>query len=194
MEESNEETAARAGEVTLALKAVAGGDEGARERLWELVYDELRCVAGNLMRGKGSPDVLQPTALVNEAFLRLFGGAPPSLQDRAHFKAASAVVMRRILVDAARERKASKRGGEWQRVSLREDASQTGLDLDVLALEGALQRLAELNARHSRVIELRYFGGLTLAETAEELGVSTQTVKTDWAGARAWLFRELQAD
>ena len=146
------------------------------------------------MRRQNPGNTLQASALVNEAFLRLVGSDQVNWQSRTHFFAISAQLMRRVLVDAARKRNSLKRGGDRLRITLDErvnvsDESET----DLVALDEALNRLAELNPRHSRIVELRYFGGLTEEQVAEALKVSSRTVRRDWSLARAWLFRELQS-
>lgn len=191
---NGDEDGRTAGDVTRALRDVAAGESGAKDRLWELVYDELRVIARRFMRAEHSARTLQPTALVNEAFVRVFGDDAIELRDRQHFRALAARAMRRVLVDRARERLAQKRGGELQRVSLA-DVPGAGSDgVDVLALHAALERLAGIHERQARVVELRYFGGLTINEAATELGVSPDTVKADWVAARTWLYQELAND
>jgi RNA polymerase sigma-70 factor (ECF subfamily) len=178
--------------VTKLLKAWSEGDREALDRLVPLVYAELKRRAGaQLARERGS-HTLQPTALVHEAFLRLVDQRSARWQNRAQFFAVAAQLMRRILVDHARARAADKRGGDAVRISLDDagDAS-TSPEPDVLLLNQALERLARLDERQARVVELRYFGGLTVEEVAAVLEVSQITVKRDWAMARAWLYREL---
>lgn len=168
------------------------GDDSAWSRLMELVYPELRALAGSYFRGQPLSHTLQPTALVHEAFLRLVDQTDVEWHDRAHFLAACAVTMRRILTDHARRRRAAKRGGDWQRVTLGNVATPSvGDEIDVLALEEALDTLATLNERQSRIIECRFFAGMTIPEVAHVLGVSTTTVDDDWAMARAWLSVQL---
>lgn len=182
-------------EVTGLLRAWSQGDEQALERLTPLVYDELRRIAGRYMARERPDHTLQATALVNEAYLRLVDAKGVSWQDRAHFFAISARTMRHILVDFARSRRYQKRGGGAEPVSLEESLviqGQPGADL--VALDDALNALAEMDARSSRVVELRFFGGLTVEETAEVLKVSPETVMRDWKVAKAWLLRELSRD
>ena len=157
-----------------------------------LVYDELRRQARRQLRRERVGHTLQPTALVHEAFLRLAGQSQAQWQNRRQFFAVASRVMRRVLVDQARARAASKRGDGLTRVAL-DDAVATGAspDVDVLALDQALDRLEQLDPRQARVVELRYFGGMSAAEAAEAVGLSLATVNRDWAMARAWLFREL---
>jgi len=179
-------------EITQLLLAWSEGDETAQEKLVPLVYDELRRLAKRYMARERGDHTLQTTALVNEAYLRLINAKDVRWQSRAHFFAVSANVMRRILVDLARERGNLKRGGGALKVSLDEAmvvAPERSADL--LALDEALDRLAALSARQSRVVELRYFGGLNEEEVAEVLKVSLRTVQSDWRLARTWLYREL---
>jgi RNA polymerase sigma factor (TIGR02999 family) len=178
--------------VTELLEAWSGGDREALDRLVPLVYAELRRRArAQLARERGA-HTLQPTALVHEAFLRLVDQRGARWQNRAQFYAVAAQVMRRILVDHARARAAAKRGGDAVRVAL-EAVEESGAspEVDILALHQTLERLAAQDERQARVVELRYFGGLSVEETAEVLGVAEITVKRDWAMARAWLYREL---
>jgi RNA polymerase sigma factor (TIGR02999 family) len=174
------------------LHAWERGDEEARDRLFVLVYDDLRRRAGSYLRLEREEHTLQPTALVNEVYLRMTGGTPLAWQNRSHFFAVASSMMRRILVDHARQRQAQRRGGGLRTVALDEATlPEIEAGVDVLALDAALDRLAGLDLRQSRVVELRYFGGLSVEETAQVLGVSTPTVKRDWATARAWLYREI---
>jgi RNA polymerase sigma factor (TIGR02999 family) len=176
---------------TRVLSELAGGDESAAQRLLPLVYAELRALAGSYMRRPGGA-TLQPTALVHEAYVRLVGVQQPQWQGRAHFMAVAAKAMRQLLVDHARRRQARKRGGGLREVTLDEAlVPQRGRAIDLVALDDALQDLARLSARQARIIELRFFGGLTIAETAVALGVGTTTVEDDFAMAKAWLAREL---
>jgi len=181
-------------EITQLLHAWGGGDETALERLIPAVYGELRRIAGNFMRRQRPNNTLQASALVNEAFLRLVDSNKVNWQGRTHFFAVSAQLMRRILVDAARRRNSQKRGGDRLRVTLDERVDlPAGGETDLVALDEALTRLAELNPRHSRIVELRYFGGLTESQIAETLKISERTVRRDWSFAKAWLYRELQS-
>jgi RNA polymerase sigma factor (TIGR02999 family) len=183
------------GAVTELLRAWGDGDEAALERLTPLVEAELRRLARSYMRRERHGHTLQTTALVNEAFLRLTEARRVRWQDRAHFLAISARLMRRVLVDHARSRGYQKRGGGAERVSLDEEVvASPGTDVDVVALDRALDALAAVDERKSRVIELRFFGGLSVEESAEVLGVSTDTVKRDWRLAKLWLLRELEGD
>lgn len=181
------------GGVTELLRAWSDGDEGALERLTPLVEAELRRLARAYMRRERRGHTLQTTALVNEAFLRLVGARTVGWHDRAHFLGIAARLMRRVLVDHARARGYRKRGGGAQRVTLHEGlvaASEPAVD--VVALDRALEALAAVDVRKSRVIELRFFGGLSVEETAEVLHVSSDTVKRDWRLAKLWLLRELE--
>jgi len=179
-------------DVTALLLAWGEGDAGARSRLIDVVYDELRRVARGHLRRERPDHSLAPTALVHEAYLKLVDQRRVRWQNRAHFFAIAAHVMRRILVDHARSRAAAKRGGSM--MSLHEDDARTPpLDVDILALERALEKLATVDRRQSRLVELRFFAGLTVEETAAAIEVAPITVKRDWALARAWLFRELQS-
>ncbi len=182
-------------QITHLLLAWGNGDEAALERLMPLVYDELRKVAARHLRRQRPDHTLQTTALVNEAYLRLIDSSQVRWQNRAHFFAVSAQLMRRILVDFARSRQNLKRGGGAQQVSLDEAmivSPERGADL--LALDDALTRLAALNPRQAQVVELRYFGGLSEEESAEALKVSLRTVQRDWNLARLWLYRELSKE
>jgi RNA polymerase sigma-70 factor (ECF subfamily) len=172
----------------------AGGAEASRQ-LFELVYEELRRLAGALMRRERSAHTLQPTALVHEAFLRLVGATQIDWQDRAHFMGISARAMRQVLVDHARRHAAAKRGGGLAHVTLTGvEVAAPGDAVEVLELHEALERFAALDGRAARVVELRVFGGLSVQETAQVLEVSPRTVDGDWAVARMWLTRELGSE
>ena len=178
-------------DITGLLKAWAGGNPDALEQLTPLVYNELRRIARRYMRQR-PPQTLQSTALAHEAYLRLVNADGLRWQDRAHFFAIAAQMMRRILIDAARARVAAKRQGEALRVTFTEDlAIPAGQDADLLALDDALAGLAKLDARKARVVELRFFGGLSVEETAEVLQISPQSVLRDWRLAKPWLAREV---
>ena len=183
-------------DVTALLLAWRAGDASAGDRLLPLVYDELHRQAARAMWREDAAHTLQATALVNEAYLRLVDQRRVEWKSRAHFFGIAAQAMRRVLVDHARGRLAEKRGGAMQRVTLGDaGAAASGdadADLDVLALHDALERLAALDPDQARLVELRYFGGLGIDETADALGVSAATVKREWAVARAWLRRELE--
>jgi RNA polymerase sigma factor (TIGR02999 family) len=178
-------------DVTGLLRAWASGDPSALEQLTPLVYDELLRIARRYTRQR-SPQTLQTTALAHEAYLRLEGAQGLRWQDRAHFFAVAAQMMRRILVDAARARAAAKRHGGALRVTFSEQiAIPAGQDMNLLALDDALAALARLDARKARVVELRFFGGLSVDETAEVLKISPDSVKRDWRLAKPWLAREV---
>ncbi len=186
-------------EITGLLKAWGSGDAAALDQLTPLVYDELRRLARRYMRNeRAGNNTLQATALVNEAYLRLVDAKRVGWQDRVHFFAVSAQMMRRILVDAARARGSAKRGGQVKRVNhsnafnLDEIADvSAGRDRELVAIDDALNTLGEMDPRKARVIELRFFGGLSVEETAEILKISPQSVMRDWKLAKAWLTREL---
>lgn len=187
-------TQASSENVTGLLLAWRDGDQAALEKLIPLVYAELHRLAKHYMRRENAGHTLQTSALVNEAYLRLIEAHRVRWQNRSHFFAVSAQLMRRILVDFARARQSLKRGGSACQVSLDEGlvvSPERGTDL--LALDEALERLSGLNARQGRVVELRYFGGLNEEEIAGVLKVSARTVRHDWNLARAWLYRELSA-
>jgi len=169
------------------------GDEEARDALIPLVYGELRRLARQRLWHQRPDHTLQSAALVNEAYLRLVQKESPQWQNRAHFFGVAAQMMRRILVDYARNRQAAKRGGGAQRITLEtEFAPAHQPEVDLVALDDALNKLAALDAQQSQLIELRYFGGLSIEETAEIMGISPATVKREWATAKAWLQRELK--
>lgn len=182
------------GALTQLLIAWSRGDANALEQLTPLVYSELRKLAHRYMNRERAGHTLQTTAVVHEAFLRLLGNPQENWQNRAHFYAIAAQMMRRILVDYARANSRAKRGGEITRVALEDiDApfAEPALDPDVIALDEALEKLAEIDPRRSRVVELRFFGGLSVEETAHVLQVAPDTVVRDWRVAKAWLFRYL---
>jgi RNA polymerase sigma factor (TIGR02999 family) len=189
---------AASGEVTTLLQAWGAGDRTAFDRLMPLMYAEIHQLARGYMKRERLGNSLQTTALINEAYLRLVNVKDVDWRDRAHFFAVSAQVMRRILVDAARARSAAKRGGEARKL-----AHSSAIDFDeiadfssqrtneLIAIDDALRSLSQIDARKARVIELRFFGGLSVEETAEVLRVSPQTIMRDWKLARAWLIREI---
>ena len=191
------------GEVTRLLQRWADGEAGALEALWPLVYDDVRRLARRQMARERGDHTLQGTALVNEAFIRLAGQRVLEWQNREQFLSLAAQIMRRVLVDHARQRGAQRRGDGAKKVSLHDtqaafevEAVQAldSLDddrVDVLAIDAALTRLQQIDAPQGRIVELRYFGGLTLEETASVTGISLASVKREWAMARAWLRREL---
>jgi len=180
------------GAVTQMLAKVGAGNQAAFDELFPLVYSELRRIAAREMRHEKPGRTLQTTALVHETYLRLLKDASLSFESRAHFLGIAARAMREILIEHARARSARKRGGGAVRLTL-DDARlpMAAASIDVLALDEALQRLARLDERHARVVELRYFGGMSIEETAVALNLSPATVKRAWTLARAWLFREL---
>lgn len=178
--------------ITHLLKEWSEGDERALDELTPLVYEELRQQAARYLRKERADHSLQATALINEAFLRLIDVKNVQWQSRAHFFAIAANLMRRILVDHARRRDAEKRGGPQMRLTLDDAfAIATEPDVDLLAIDEALDRLAKIDEQQARVVELRFFSGLSVEETAAALGVSPKTVKRDWSVARAWLRREI---
>src|SRR5215204_323517 len=180
-------------EITQLLIGWGDGDEQALEKLMPIVYMELRRMAGNFMRRQGPDHTLQATALVNEAYMRLIDSSRVNWQNRTHFFAICAQLMRRILVDFARKKNSLKRGGEVQKIELDEAfAAPLEQKTDLVALDDALKILAEMNPRQSRVVELRYFGGLSEEEIAAHLEISVRTVRRDWSIARAWLFRRMK--
>jgi len=179
-------------EMTGLLKAWSDGDRAALDRLTPLVMQELKRIARRQMRAEHGQRTLQTTALVNEAWLRLVDVNNVRWEDRAHFFGITARIMRRILVEAARARLAGKRGGDALRVTFDEALPATAKDSEFVAIDEALTALAAFDARKARVIELRFFGGLSVQETAHVLGVSEQNVHRDWRLARAWLLYELR--
>ena len=182
-------------DLTQMLRAAGSGNESAVNDLLPLVYDELRALAESFLKHERKGLTLQATALVHEAYLRLIKQDEVEWRDRTHFFVIAAQVIRRILVDHARERRRLKRGGDRARVQLDDDvALLPERDLDLVALDEALARLAQLDPRQARLVELRFFGGLTLQEIADFQNVSLRTVTGDWSMARAWLRRELEKD
>lgn len=182
-------------EITQLLIDWGKGDQAALERLMPLVYSQLRRLASNYLRRERVGHTLQPTALVNEAYLKLIDQKNAKWQNRAQFFGISAQLMRRILVDHARQRQAVKRGGsDQQRLSI--TSAQADVihqpEIDLLALNEALDELAQMDPQQSRIVELKFFGGLSIDETAEVLGISHATVERDWKSARAWLRRQLE--
>lgn len=182
------------GQVTLLLAALREGNQEAANRLMPLIYGELRRMAGSYMQRERRGHTLQATALVNEVYMRLAGGEPGPWQNRAHFFGVAAHAMRQVLLDYARSHAAGKRGGQdAQKLDL--DAEQLrGLSPkieNVIAIDEALERLGRIDPRQSRLIELRFFAGLSVEEAAEVMGVSTATIKREWRSAKAWLHREL---
>jgi RNA polymerase sigma factor (TIGR02999 family) len=181
--------------ITELLASYGRGNKESLDQLMPIVYDELRRQAARYLRREQVGHTLQTTALIHEAYVRLVDQRNMQWQNRAHFFGIAAQMMRRILVDHARSKKRVKRGGSEIRVSF-EDANVAakGQDLDVVALDEALERLAQIDEQQSRVVELRFFSGLSVEETAEVMGISKSTVKRDWSMAKAWLHRELSGD
>ena len=182
-------------DVTGLLLQWQHGDRDALNRLTPLVYDELRRMAHHYVRRERHGHTLHTTALVNEAYLRLINQQKMDWQSRAHFFAVVAEVMRHTLIDYARRRHYAKRGGAAQQVSLEEAEAMTEVRAaELIALDEALEKLRKLDPRKSRVVELRYFGGLSLEETADALGLSIMTVRRDWRAAKAWLYKAVMGD
>jgi RNA polymerase sigma-70 factor (ECF subfamily) len=183
---------AAAEQTTRLLNALTAGDREAADQLMPLVYDQLRKIAGEYFRREPPGHTLQPTALVHEAYVKLVDQRHVHWRGRTHFLAVGAQLMRRILVDHARSKGRAKRGGGRLRITLDEAvAVSRGSDEDVLAVHEALEKLAKLDPRQARIVELRFFGGLTVQEVADALGVSKRTVESEWTMIRAWLRREL---
>ncbi|HYN86758.1 MAG TPA: sigma-70 family RNA polymerase sigma factor [Pyrinomonadaceae bacterium] len=182
-------------QVTMLLERWSAGDRTALDQLMPLVYDELRRLAGGYLRRERPDHTLQPTALVNEAYMQMVDQSRARWQNRAQFIGVAAQLMRRILVDHARAHRADKRGGQFYTVSLSEaDRFGDRPDVELLAIHEALERLAAVDPQQARVVELKFFGGLTIEETTAVLGVSHTTVERDWKMARAWLRREMTAE
>ena len=181
--------------ITELLVGYGRGDKETLDQLMPIVYDELRRQAARYLRREQAGHTLQTTALIHEAYVRLVDQRNMQWQNRAHFFGIAAQMMRRILVDHARSKKRVKRGGSEIRVSLDDvNVAARGQDLDVVALDEALDRLAQIDEQQSRVVELRFFSGLSVEETAEVMGISKSTVKRDWSMAKAWLHRELSGE
>ncbi len=179
-------------QTTQILVDLGNGDRSAAKRLMPLVYDELRGLAGRYMRQERTDHTLQATAIVHEAYLRLIDQSRVDWKGRAHFFAVAAEMIRRVLVDHAREHDAAKRGGGARKVSLTDSVGASeGPDIELLCLDAALDELGRLKERHRKVVELRFFGGLNIEETAQVLEVSPQTVRSDWRVARVWLRQRL---
>ncbi|MCC7387447.1 MAG: hypothetical protein IT431_01635 [Phycisphaerales bacterium] len=187
-------TAERRSEVTQLLLRAEQGDRDATDRLFPLVYDELRRLAGGMMRQERASHTLQATALVHEAYFRLVGDTHAGWESRAHFFGAAAAAIRRILVDHARSKNRDKRGGGWDRVPLPDEAAEQTPTLDLLALDEALRKLATADPRMARLVELRFFVGLTITEAAASLGISEPTAVREWQLARVWLHAELSSE
>jgi RNA polymerase sigma factor (TIGR02999 family) len=184
-------TRASTDEITGLLLAWGRGDSAALDKLMPLVYDELHRLAHRYMNREAPGHTLQTTGLVNEAYLRLVDLSRVQWQDRAHFFAMTSRLMRQILVDFARSRKYQKRGGNAPHITLDETALPATKNTDLLALDDALNALAKVDARKSKVVEMRFFGGMSVEDTAEALNVSPETVMRDWKTAKIWLLREL---
>jgi RNA polymerase sigma-70 factor, ECF subfamily len=179
--------------VTKLLLELSNGNHGVTDELLPLVYDELKRLAAGYLRRERVNHTLQPTALVHEAYLRLIDQTRANWQNRAHFFGVAAQLMRRILVDHARQHNADKRGGEFQKLSLDENMDKAvEVSAELIALDDALKELAEVDPEKARLVELRYFGGLTFEETAEVLGVSLITVKRHWRLTKAWLYGRMK--
>ncbi len=180
-------------QVTQLLAAWNAGEDGAADRLLPLMYDELRALARGYFQRERRGHTLQPTALVHEAWVHMIEQSGIDFRNRAHFVGLAAHVMRRVLVDHARERNAAKRGGKARRVTLVDSDSVSSPDVEIMALDEALSDLAEYDPRKAKIIELRFFGGLSIEETADVVGVSRKTVVREWQRARAWLYDRLEA-
>jgi RNA polymerase sigma factor (TIGR02999 family) len=185
---------ASASNVTELLQAWSAGDVRARDQLLPLIYDDLRRQAAGYLRHERPGHTLPPTALVHEAYLRLADQRRMAWQNRAHFLALAAQAMRRILIDHARAAGAAKRAGDWARVSLNDELASPQPDIDLRALDDAINELGVLDPQQARIVELRFFGGMSVEETAEVLGISSATIKRDWSSAKAWLYRRLYAE
>ncbi len=182
-------------QATQYVNALAAGDRHAAAELMPLVYDEFRQLAGDYLRDETRAHTLQPTALVHEAYLKLIDQTRVNWQGRTHFFAVGAQAMRRILVDHARGRHRDKRGGGWHRIALDEQLKVSPhRDADLLAVDEAIDKLATIDSRQAQIVELRFFGGMTVEEVAEALGVSKRTIENEWKIIRAWLRRELVGD
>ncbi len=182
-------------ETTAILRDLARGERGAADRLMPRVYDELRAMAAAYFRGRRPGQTLQPTAVVHEAYVRMIDQTQADYRCRDHFIAVAAMAMRQALIDAARRRAARKRGGDRARIALHDAVTVTpGRDTDLLDLADALEKLQQLDDRKARIVQMRFFGGLSIEEAASALGVARSTVADDWRMARAWLACELGAD
>ena len=182
-------------DVTRLIQAAEEGDTRAAEELLPLVYAELRVLAESRLRQEGPGLTLQPTALVHEAYLRLVGEEDPGWDNRGHFFASAATAMRRILIERARRKASAKHGGGRERVTIELADTDTDVEIeDLLGLDAALTRLQEMDARKGEIVMLRFFAGLSIAQTADALGLSTATVKNEWRFARAWLHNEVARD
>ena len=183
------------GEITRVLDDLGRGDDDARERLVRLVYDEVHRLARAALRGETPDRTLQATALINEAYLRLLGGPPVTWENRAHFFASAAEVMRRVVIDAARKRNADKRGGRLTRSPLLDEGATVSSDpASLLAIDEALEQLAAQDPQRAAIVKLRFFSGLSAAEAAAALGLSLRTLEREWRYARAWLLVRLAGE
>jgi RNA polymerase sigma-70 factor (ECF subfamily) len=188
-----ERSAGQTESVTRLLIELTGGKHAAADALLPLIYDELRSLAANYLRRERPDHTLQPTALVHEAYLRLVDQSSVNWQNRAHFFGVAAQMMRRILIDHARSHRAGKRGQDFQKISLDDNIDKAAeRSAELLALDDALNALAAVDEQKSRIVEMRYFGGLSFEEIAEVMGVSAVTVKRHWRMAKAWLYGQLQ--
>jgi RNA polymerase sigma factor (TIGR02999 family) len=187
----------RAGSICAAtelLQAWSGGDIEARDRLLEIIYDDLRQQAAGYLRRERADHTLRPTALVHEAYLRLADQRQVVWQNRAHFLGLAAQAMRRILVDHARGRGAAKRAGDWARITLEDEIPSAQPDVDLTALDDALGEMGVIDPQQARIVELRFFGGLSVDEIALLLTISPSTVKREWSSAKAWLYRRIKSE
>lgn len=195
MNRSDRGAAGHSTAVTLLLEEWGRGDRSALDKLLPIVYDELRRLAAIHLRRESHDTTLQPTALVHEVFLQLLGQRRIAFHSRAHFFGAAAQIIRRILVDRAREKNAAKRGGDPERVEL-EDALAAGMpaEVDIVDLDAALSALESFDPQKAQIVQLRYFAGLSIPETAEVLGISPTSIKREWTIARAWLYNRLKGE
>ncbi len=182
-------------DITTLLQAISEGDPQNVDRLMNLIYDDLKRLAANQLRGERNNHTLHPTALVHEAYLRLVNQRSTNWQNRLHFFSIAARIIRRILIDHARERCAVKRGGTLRPISIfGHDVAETESPVDLLSLDEALTELAELSERQARIVELRFFGGLTIPEVATTMGIGSRSVDREWQVARVWLFHRLSGE
>ncbi len=181
-----------AGDLTQILRQVAAGDRAALDGLLVAVYDDLKALSARHMQQEPAGHTLQPTALVHEAYLKLIDQRSVAWRDRAHFFCAASQMMRRVLVDHARGKKSAKRGGDRTRLAIDDDAlAADGQDVDLIALDLALVRLTEISELQARVVEMRFFGGMTIAQIAEVLAMGKRSIDREWSCAKAWLYREV---
>lgn len=178
-------------DATLLLNRLSSGDDGAAKELFPVVYDSLRALAGSYFRNQPADLTLEPTALVHEVYIKLIRSEKSDWNGRAHFMAVAARAMRQILQDRARERRSAKRGGGWNKLTLSGASPAAVSEIDILAIDDVLSKLAELDERQYRIVELRFFAGLDVNEVAAVLQVSPSTVEKEWTRTRAWLSREL---